>query len=217
MIQIMDVVTRIWRNPSPEEDTELRGMFSDPYPLVSHADEYPAVPRAEDSRSPLFVAAQWASHDIPCEKMPDLAADLLEQGWDTPSLRRLAGEMQVHSSADIAELVSKTFQELGVSLSLPEQICRLITSRQIAREVIAGLRDPWRAAGSLGGMWSWDPDTEELQTIDSILDEVDWERNYRRSTEDLSKALLDAFARLAVVAIPGDESDTAQATPKSES
>jgi hypothetical protein len=48
--------------------------------------------------------------------MPQIAADLLEAGNDTPTLRRLAGE---------------------------------ILSRQIARGVIAGIRNPRPAADTL--------------------------------------------------------------------
>lgn len=46
-----------------------------------------------------------------------MAAELLEAGHDTPTLRRLAGEIGVGSSADVEPLVSRMFQEPRVALS----------------------------------------------------------------------------------------------------
>jgi hypothetical protein len=196
------LLANLLRKLALREEPSLRGMFSDPDPLVPHGDEYPDVPPPEDCRSLIFFAARWASHDLYGEDMPGVAADLLELGYDSPSLRRLAGETEIHNSADAEPLVSKMFFELGVTHPLPERAARLITSCQIAREVIAGLRNPWSAASALGVMWRWDSDIAEVQDIDSILDEVDWSAEYRRSSSDLNQALLSAFARLATVKIP---------------
>ncbi|WP_263351585.1 hypothetical protein [Acidicapsa acidisoli] len=134
--------------------------------------------------------------------MPGVAADLLELGYDSPSLRRLAGEIEIHNSADAEPLVAKMFHELDVCYPSSERMSKLITSRQIAREVIAGLRDPWKAASDLGPVWQWQPGIPELQDIDSILDEADWSREHRRSSPELKVALLDAFARLGTMNIP---------------
>jgi hypothetical protein len=70
--------------------------------------------------------------------MPSIATDLLEAGYDSPSLRRLAGEMNVQCSADVEELV---FHELSAPYPLSETEARLILVRQLAREVIAGERN----------------------------------------------------------------------------
>lgn len=177
-------------------------MFGAPDPPVSHREEFPEVPPPDEIGSPLFIAARWTSHDLYGEDMPGIAADLLEMGYDTPSLRRLAGETEIRSSADAEAIVAKTFHELGVTYPVPENQAMLITSRQIAREVIAGLQDPWAAASKLAVIWGWNPEIKELQDIDSILDEVDWSREYRRSTSDLEKAVLEAFARLAIMKTP---------------
>ena len=44
--------------------------------------------------------------------MPLVAADLLEAGYDTPSLRRLAGELNVASYSDVEPLVARMFPTL---------------------------------------------------------------------------------------------------------
>lgn len=46
--------------------------------------------------------------------MPSIAADLLEAGYDSPTLRRIAGEMNVSSSSDVEALVERMFREFEV-------------------------------------------------------------------------------------------------------
>src|SRR5579859_1836679 len=83
------------------------------------------------------------------EDMPRVAADLLEAGYETPSLVRLAGEINVSSSADVEPLVALTFRELGVRYPITQTEADLIVSRHVAREVIAGQRNAWAAANYL--------------------------------------------------------------------
>lgn len=130
--------------------------------------------------------------------MPRLAADLLEVGHDTPNLRRLAGEVNVRSASDVESLVQKVFKHLGVRYPITETEAKLIVSRQIAREVIAGLRNPWAAASHLEiAIWDWEAPNRTFQTIFEINDEIDWEKKYRRSLEMLKVSLLNSLASLA--------------------
>lgn len=104
--------------------------------------------------------------------MPRVAADLLEAGHDTPALICLAGEINVRSSADVAPLVDQMFRELGVRYPIAETEAKLIASRQIAREVIAGERNAWAAANHLEiAIWGWLTENAILQAIFEINDE----------------------------------------------
>lgn len=139
--------------------------------------------------------------------MPGIAADLLEAGFDSPALRRLAGEMQVNGSAEIEPLVGRMFRELGIGYPLQEKEANLIASRQIAREVIAGSRNAWAAANHIEiVIWNRISENAEVEMIFSINDEIDWDAPERRPLPELDAALVDAFARLAMVRI--NESDT---------
>jgi hypothetical protein len=176
--------------------------FSDLYTSlpISYAKEYPDVPHPDPALSPNLLAARWQSRDLYGEDMPRVAADLLEAGYDTPSLVRLAGEMNVGSSADVEPLVGRMFRELGVRYPIFQTEATLIVARQIAREVIAGERNAWAAANHLRG-WDtvgWGTD-EDLQAIYAINDELDWDPEYksRPSLESLRESLLDSFASLA--------------------
>lgn len=130
--------------------------------------------------------------------MPALAADLLEAGYDTPSLVRLAGEMQIQSNADAEPFVIKAFQELGVPWPLSEVQAKLITTRQIAREVIAGRQDLYRAASHLEVvLWGWRPATEDLEFLFVLNDELSWDQEHQRYVPAILQDQLETFARLA--------------------
>ena len=179
---------------------DLRGLYT--APPHSSASEYPEVPPPDSPLSPLILAARWSSHDLYGEEMPGIAADLLEAGFDTPALKRLAGETQVNGSSDVEPLVGRMFRELGISYPLQEDEAKLIASRQIAREVVAGSRNAWAAASHIEKViWSRIPANIELDLIFSINDEIDWDAPERRPLAQLDAALINAFARLAVVSI----------------
>jgi hypothetical protein len=195
------LITRIAKGLFTERES-VGHLYS--APPVSHAQSFPHVPPPDDPLSLSMLAARWVSHDLYGEDMPSVAADLLERGFDSPSLRRLAGEIRVTHSADVAPLVEAMFRDLGVAWPFRNREANLIQSRQVAREVIHGLRNPWQAAGHIEiVIWFRHVDLAELAAIAEISDEVNWDAPYRRSLDRLEADLLAAFARLAMVQIQG--------------
>jgi hypothetical protein len=179
---------------------DLRTLYTDPPSSV--ASEHPEVPPPDAPLSPMILAARWAAHDFYGEDMPGIAADLLEKGFDSPALRRLAGEMQIDNSEAAEPLVARMFRELGILHPLRDHEAKLIVSRQVAREVIAGYRNAWSAANHLEiVVWSWVPFNADLKEIFSINDEINWDARYRRSISDLRWALIAAFVRVAMMTI----------------
>jgi hypothetical protein len=168
---------------------------------ISATADYPDVPNPDSPLSPFLLAARWQSHDLYGEDMPRVAADLLEAGYDTPALRRLAGEIQVHSSSDVEPLVARMFHELGVAFPLSGVQARMVTTRQVAREVIAGLRNRWAAANYLEivvwGWHAWHPADPNIAALFAINDEIDWDQSYRRSIDTLNREMLSLFALVA--------------------
>ena len=184
------------------EVRDLRTLYTDPPSSV--ANEHPEVPPPDAPLSPMILAARWAAHDLYGEDMPGIAADLLEKGFDSPALRRLAGEMQIDNSEAAEPLVGRMFRELGFLYPLKDHQAKLIVSRQVAREVIAGHRNAWSAANYLEiAIWSWVPFNADLTEIFSINDEIDWDPQYRRSLSDLQCALIAAFVRVATMTMEG--------------
>jgi hypothetical protein len=165
---------------------------------IPFSKKYPDVPPPDPPRSLYLIVARWQSHDLYGEDMAQVAADLLEAGHNTPMLRRLAGEISIGSSADVEPLVARVFQELGLRYPISQTEAKLIVSRQIAREVIAGMRNAWAAATHLEiAIWGWQAPTPALQNIFDINDEIDWEPKYRRSLENLRDSLLVSLVSLA--------------------
>jgi hypothetical protein len=180
--------------------TDTREDFMDLYtrPPSSVAANYPDVPAPDPSHAPYLLAARWQTHDLYGEDMPRIAADLLEAGYDTSTIRRLAGEMNVRSSSDVEPLVERMFREFAIQYPLSETQASLIFSRQIAREVIAGVRNPWAAANKLEiTIWGWRAPNLVLGTIFGINEAIDIEPKYRPSIEALRNELLDSYASLA--------------------
>lgn len=179
---------------------DTREEFMDLYtrPPSSVAADYPDVPGPDPSHSPYLLAARWQTHDLYGEDMSEVAADLLEAGYDTTTIRRLAGEVNVRSSSDVEPLVQRMLHEFAIQYPLSETQANLIFSRQIAREVIAGIRNPWAAANKLEiTIWGWRAPNSTLGTIFGINEAIDIAPEYRPSIEALRRELLDSYASLA--------------------
>lgn len=181
------------------EKSRLREIYLEPPRDFSY--QYPLAPAPDDPLALEILAARWACGDLFPEDFPRLAVELLDKGHDSSSLRKLSGTNATNIS-EVETLVNAMFRELGLWDPLTERQAKLITSRQIAREVIAGTRNPWAAANHLEiVVWSWKAENPELDLIFRINDEIDWDIPYRRPLEELEENLLGAFSRLATISI----------------
>jgi hypothetical protein len=174
---------------------DFSGLYTDA--PISFAEEFPDVPVPEPRLSPMLLAARWSRRDLYGDDMPAIAADLLEAGFDTPSIRRLAGEINVACSADVEELVGRMFRELSVPYPPSESEAKLIFTRQVAREVIAGQRNAWAAAKHLEkGVTGWGAEPADLQVVFGLRDEINWDTANRGQIPTLTAELIQTFARL---------------------
>jgi hypothetical protein len=180
---------------SAQEQQDFRHLYTDP--PTSYSDKYHEVPKPEPRLSPMLIAVQWVNHDLYGEDMPALAADLLESGLDTPSLRRLAGEMHVACSADVEEIVGRMFRELSVPYPFSATQALLIYSRQVAREVIHGQRNAWAAASHLSkGTWPRKHRNSQIRAFAELLDALDRDAVNHGTLPELTAELIEVFARL---------------------
>lgn len=75
---------------------------------------------------------------------------------------------------------------------------KLIVTRQIAREVIAGKRDAFQAASHIEiVLWNWEPLTEDLGSLFILNDELSWDSEYQRYIPEILQDELQTFARIA--------------------
>lgn len=187
--------------PNRDDENLSRLYWAEP---VSFEQTYPDVPPPKDKNSLTLLAAKWVSGELHAEDMASLGADLLEAGYDTPTLRRLAGELNLRTRADAEPLVSQTFKELGVLYPLQEDQAQIISIRQTSREVIHGQRNPWSAADYVEKtVCSWYTNNALIQQLFYIHDELNWDTSDRRAIHELTSDLLNTYAKLAKLEIPG--------------
>jgi hypothetical protein len=188
-------LTTLFSAQIPERFTDYQRAF---HALpVCYSEKFPDVPKPSSHAMPELVAARWAAGDIRPEQTPGMAADMLESGLDTPSMRRLAGEMLVGCRADVEELVVKMLKELGVEVPDSEVEAKMLSTRQIAREVIAGMRNPWKTAAELERIWHYEIwHHKYLCDIAQLVDEVHWDPPNGRTFSTLNRELVEMFALL---------------------
>lgn len=190
-------VAPISTDPTAKEPLDLVELrLDDPRPWVG---SYPDVPAPEPKQSLQMFVARFVCGDIYGEDTPSLAADLLESGYDTPSLRRLAGETRVHCNADADELMDRISREAGLPVPFPLRHARMLVARQIARKVIVRECDLWSGVRDLKDVWGWREQTE-IEDVNAILraaDEFVWDPEEQRYRPVVDADLLDTFARLA--------------------
>src|SRR5215469_5160288 len=90
------------------------------------AGKYPEVPPPDALLSIRLLAAQWRCHQLYAEDIPRIAMNLLEAGWDSPGLRRLAGETRVSCSADVEDLVARVHRDFDIPYPMPEKTAQLM-------------------------------------------------------------------------------------------
>jgi hypothetical protein len=191
-------LTTIFAPQNPDYLTDYEMAFHSP--PVSYADKYPEVPKPKLLTEPELLAARWASGEIYPEKMPGIAADLLEAGLDSPSLCRLAGEMNVQCIADVQEIVERMFRELGITLPGSDADAKMLSTRQIAREAITGTLNPWKAASEMHRIWSYEIwHRENLADVAQLLEELDCATIARGGLPKLTADLIEVFARLGAL------------------
>ncbi len=161
------------------------------------SEQYPDVPKPGTGLSVQLIAARWVCHDLYGEDMPHIAADLIEAGHDSAALRRLAAETEAECLADVEPLVARLFRDFNIPYPLPDEQAQLVFARQIAREVIAGHRDPWSGAYDLEKAVSRRrPKNADLASIFSLNDEGIWDGEYQRFVPVSTVELIEVLARI---------------------
>jgi hypothetical protein len=90
------------------------------------------------------AAAFWELELLPSEDLPEIAVSALEKGYNSPSLRILAGEIERIAST-VGPLFVRALYELGISL--PDVASAQMTvARFYARKIVDGSMSPNQGA-----------------------------------------------------------------------
>jgi len=90
------------------------------------------------------AAAFWQLELLASEDLPLIAANALERGSDSPSLRILAGEAEKVAST-VGPLFLRALHELGIPLPAPAS-AQMTVARFYARKILDGSLSPYEGA-----------------------------------------------------------------------
>lgn len=101
--------------------------------------------KAESALATLRLAATRRQFDIlPSSELPGLAMLALESGFDSPSLRELAGELHP-TWADSGPLFECVLRDLGIARLSHQQAAHFL-ARHYAEQILSGLLTPYEGA-----------------------------------------------------------------------
>jgi len=95
---------------------------------------------------PHKLAVLYYFGDLQYWKLPQIAADALERGYDGDSLRRLAGLINPVASDIRAEEIDSAFTEMGVAAPLTKDYARLVLAAESAAKAVHGDSNVFDAA-----------------------------------------------------------------------
>ena len=141
---------------------------------------------------PVRMGVRWYFGELLHEDLPSICIDALENGYDGPMLRRLAG-LAKPTSRDLTEAqVERAFHEMGVAAPVSERDCQLFLATETAQAAVAGTQNPFDAATRIRiGICKFKPEPAELAEIVRLSEESehaprwDWGRLEKRMTRAL--------------------------------
>jgi hypothetical protein len=137
---------------------------------------------------------EWYERHTISQDLPQLATDALVAGWDTQSLRVLAGEPPNAYAHDPGDLFARALQELGRPVPSPararwlfiQYLCWLIVTDQVS---------PLDGGRRMERIHYWEhPEVLELGHISGLVDE--WEGQWGRARQAVETELRQAAQEL---------------------
>jgi hypothetical protein len=123
---------------------------------------------------PATVFAEWTLGRIPGEKLALIASALLADGFETPTLRVLAGSHSRGLDGKDAALFAAAMDELGIAPPSYEEAA-LIVARQVARRLLVGELVPRDACADIASLTlGYDDRVERLADFFYLLEEWEW-------------------------------------------
>lgn len=137
---------------------------------------------------------EWFERHTVSQDLPQLATDALVAGWDTQSLRVLAGEPSSAYAPDLGELFARALHELGRTVPSPEEARRAFVG-YLAWLIVTDRVEPIEGAKRIERIHWWEPpEMLDLAFMSGFVDEWDgeWgrgrpavEREIRRLAEEI--------------------------------
>lgn len=143
------------------------------------------------------LLAKYVLGLLPVEALPGMALDAIQAGYDSPSLRQLAGANE-HDTEEAHRLFGKAIQELGLPIpQAPE--AGLTLARDIARLVVSGAIAPYEGAKRIWNqIYTRLSELKQLKPFVGLAseyeDDLDHRDDYSRQIIEEAKSLIDQGA-----------------------
>ena len=112
------------------------------------------------------------------DALPTVGLDALEAGYDSPSLRQLAGCGRADPPQMVRNLFERSVSELGLVIPTPPE-AGLATAKIIAQEVLAGRCEPYDGARRIWGLRSRFPELKQLTVFVGLASEYEDDEVHR--------------------------------------
>lgn len=125
-----------------------------------------------------LIALEWAAGLLPPERLPQIAVDLLGAGFDSPTLRIIAGLLPAETS-DAHDQFERALRELGHAHTRPEGRRGLLLVREFAARMVDGRIPPYHGARAIWQLWLdyEDPDWPVVPRLDAFpIGYDEWEQ-----------------------------------------
>ena len=143
---------------------------------------------------PNEIATLYYFGDLGYWKLPRVAADALEMGFDGPSLRKLAGVVNPVLTDLPADEIDSAFREMGVNAPIPKDVARLHLATESAKKAISGESNVFDQATHIKiHLCSWTEVPPELRRIVGLSEEA--ESSPRTKWAELERELAAAMAQ----------------------
>lgn len=96
--------------------------------------------------NPRRLAALYYFGDLAYWKLPEIAAEALDGGYDGVALRKLAGLTNVVASDLISSYIDAAFKEMCVDAPISKDVARLALATECAKKAISGELNVFDAA-----------------------------------------------------------------------
>ena len=141
---------------------------------------------------PYRIAVLYYFGELQYWKLPGIAADALEEGYDGPALRRLAGLINPVECDIPQKEIDSAFREMGVAAPLPESEAQLVLAVDAARKALDGNWNVVDAATHIRiYICHFDKSPPELQPIVSLSEKIG---HTPHLTSELQSELRDAMS-----------------------
>jgi hypothetical protein len=134
------------------------------------------------------------------DQVPGICTDLLVDGYDTPSLRVLAG-LTATDGQEVRELLPRVFHEMGMEEPSPIQAAWFL-AQSTARDIVSGTVAPSDGARAIGDLGStFDPLWPSLSIFIGLSSEWD---DHPQQRQAYDSDIREEAARLIVMQPPSE-------------